>query len=265
MANKTYTVRVPVGTPDIGSEAVAEWLEAYLASPRDLAPDPGAGERSLRLSLDKEKVEQGAHVVDAPEATFLRRLLASNATLPPAQQQSGAKEEPRPKSPVLKGSLKLQPNQARPLVQAFESGQSFLIRRAFRVPQAVQAAAFTEQERAELSALTCETLNRRAPRALVENGDLFALATKLLAVEFRTIEQVRKEAEHRRKQADARKGLPQPGSEAQSESRATPSVPASRAREGHPLVAMVPFEPRKQESPEGESLDSLPYPPGYLG
>ncbi len=104
MANKTYTVRVPLGTPDIGSEAVAQWLEAYLASPRDLSPDPGAGERSLRLSLDKEKVEQCAQVADEPEATFLRRLLASNATLPPAQQQPTAKDEPRPKSPVLKGA-----------------------------------------------------------------------------------------------------------------------------------------------------------------
>lgn len=264
MANKTYTVRVPVGTPDIGSEAVAQWLEAYLASPRDLAHDPGAGERSLRLSLDKEKVEQSAHVADEPEATFLRRLLASNATLSPAQQQA-PKDEPRPKSPILKGALKVQPDQARPLVQAFESGQSFLIRRAFRVPQAVQAAAFTEQERQELSALTCEALNRRAPRALVENGDLFALATKLFAVEFRTIEQVRKEAEHMRQQAATQKGLPQSGPAAQNESPASASVPASRARKEHPLAAMAPFGPAKPESPEGESLDSLPYPPGYIG
>ena len=60
MSTKTYTVRVPAGTPDISSEDVAAWLDAQLGSNAPLAADPGAGERSLRLSLDKEKVEQAA-------------------------------------------------------------------------------------------------------------------------------------------------------------------------------------------------------------
>ncbi len=70
IAMKTYTVRVPVGTLDRGSSAVAQWLEEYLASPHELAADPGAGTQSLRLSRDKEKVEQGASTAVNPKRLF---------------------------------------------------------------------------------------------------------------------------------------------------------------------------------------------------
>lgn len=87
------------------------------------------------------------------------------------------------------------------MVRAFEAGQSYVIRRAFGVPQAVEAAAFTEQEREELSVSTCEALNRRALQALVENIDLVGLATTLIAIESRKIEQVQAVAEHLRQSA----------------------------------------------------------------
>jgi hypothetical protein len=203
MSSKTYTVRVPVGTPDIGSDAVTQWLEANLASPSELATDPGAGERSLRLSLDREKVEQAARAAGEPEATFLRRLIATNVALPQEEKQQEQKDEARPKTLVLRGALKLSPDQVRPVVRAFEAAQSYLIRRAFGVPQAVEAAAFTEQEREELGVSTCEVLNRRAPRALVENIDLVGLATTVIAIESRKIEQVQAVAEYLRQQRAA--------------------------------------------------------------
>ena len=82
MSTKTYTVRVPAGTPDISSEDVSAWLDAQLDSNAPLTADPGAGERSLRLSLDKGKVEQAARSAVEPEATFLRRLIATTVAMP---------------------------------------------------------------------------------------------------------------------------------------------------------------------------------------
>jgi hypothetical protein len=90
--SKTYTIRIPAGTPDISSEDVGAWLEAQLASGKHLATDPGAGERMLRLSLEQEKVKAAAQNLGEPEAVFLRRLIASNVRVPeepPSQRRSG--------------------------------------------------------------------------------------------------------------------------------------------------------------------------------
>jgi hypothetical protein len=120
MSTKTYTVRVPTGTPDTTSDHVSQWLESHLASPTDLASDPGAGEHLLRLSLDREKVAQGAHSADEPEATFLRRLIATNVVMPQEEQEE-SKTQARPRAPVLKGALKLRPDQIRPVVRGLEA------------------------------------------------------------------------------------------------------------------------------------------------
>jgi len=199
MSTKTYTVRVPTNAPDITSDNVSQWLESHLASSTDLAHDPGAGERSLRLSLERERVAQGALSADEPEATFLRRLIATNVAIPQEEQEE-SKTQARPRAPVLKGALKLRPDQIRPVVRSLEAAQSYAIRQAFQVPEAVEAAAFTEQERDELSVATCEVLNRRAPQVLVENIDLVGLATTVIAIESRKIEQVQAVAEYLRQQ-----------------------------------------------------------------
>ena len=212
MSTKTYTVRVPAGTPDISSEDVAAWLDAQLGSNAPLAADPGAGERSLRLSLDKEKVEQAARsAVNASPA-------GNTVAKPQEEKQHEQKDEARPKTPVLKGALKLRPDQVCPVVRAFEAGQSYVIRQAFGVPQAVEAAAFTEEEREELSVSTCEVLNRRAPRALVENIDLVGLATTVIAIESRKIEQVQAVAEYLRQQ-QAQNAAQEPGSQQEPEAQ----------------------------------------------
>lgn len=250
MPNKTYTVRVPSGAPDIGSEAVAQWLDSHSASPAELAPDPGAGERSLRLSLEREKVEQAARAAGEAEATFLRRLIATNAALSPQEekQQHEHKDEAKPKPPVLKGKLSLRPDQVRPVVRAYESGQSLVLRRAFGVPQAVEAAAFTEAEREELSVSACEVLNRRAPRKLVENIDLVALASTVLAIESRKIEQVKAVAEQLRRERSQKPTARDNASEQNSTSTAIPQVKAA--------VRPRSFEKRETVTQEGQSLES---------
>lgn len=196
MATKTFTVRVPQGAPEITSEQAAQWLET--TPPDKLATDPGAGERTLRLSLDAHTVKASAKAAGEPEATFLRRLIATNVRVP---EEVDKPEVPKPKSPVLKGALRLQPEQVRALVLVIEAGQSYLIRKSFHVPPdpaVLQAAAYTEEESDQLSIAACEALNRRAPRWLVENVDLVGLATTLIAIESRKIEAVQAIAERYR-------------------------------------------------------------------
>jgi len=191
MAKKTYTVRVAASAPDITSEQAASWLQEQLASNTALAADPGAGERSLRLSLDSDQVRQGAQATSEPEATFLRRLIASHVPLAAEPRETGElKAEPKPT--VLKGPFKLSADQVMPVVHIFEFVQSAAIRNAFHAgPEAIAAAAFSEDERKQLAVSVAEVANRRVPRRLVENIDLVGLAGSLLAIELRKIEAVR--------------------------------------------------------------------------
>jgi hypothetical protein len=202
--NKSYTVRIPQNAPGITSDQVAGWLDAYLAAGGELTIDPGAGERSLRLSLDREKVEQSAREAGEPEAVLLRRLIASHVTVP-QEQREVAEPEARPKPLVLKGAGKLRPDQVRPLVRAVEAGQSFLIRKTFAVEhisEAADAARFTEEEREHLSIAATEVINRRAPSVVVENIDIIGLATTVIAIEAEKIDRVHAIAERmRQKQA----------------------------------------------------------------
>jgi hypothetical protein len=196
MSSKTYTVRVPAGTPDVTSEDVGAWLDAQLASGGPLAADPGAGERTLRLSFEQDKVKAAAQAVGEPEAVFLRRLIGSNVRVPEERHEAEAK----PKAPVLRGSLRLRAEQAKPLVRVYEGVQSLVIRRVMDAPEAVQEASFTEEERDFLAAATVEVLNRRAPQSLVENIDLIGLASTLVSVEFAKVEAVQEVAERKRQQ-----------------------------------------------------------------
>lgn len=221
MPNKTFTVRVSQDAPDITSNNVAEWLAAYLAAPAELGPDPGAGGRSLRLSLDRKHVERGADAASEPEAVFLRRLIATHVRVPQEEKEVEEREErpeARLRAPVLRGTLKLRSEQIRPVIHLVEAGQSYVLRQAFRLPPhpaVFQAAAYTEEERDQLSAASCEVLNRRAPRALVENIDLVGLVTTLVAIESRKIEAVQAVAENFHKLRQEARPVTQPRAEAQ--------------------------------------------------
>jgi hypothetical protein len=204
MSRKTYTVRAPAATPEVGSENACAWLDAQLASGGPLAVDPGAGERTLRLSLEQDKVKAGADAAGEAEAVFLRRLIASNVRVPEEPKEPEAK----PKAPVLRGALRLRAEQAKPLVRVYEGVQSFVIRRAMSAPEAVREASFTEEERDFLAAATVEVLNRRAPQRLVENIDLVGLASTLISIEFAKIEAVQEVAERKRRQNEIEKQQP---------------------------------------------------------
>lgn len=200
MSSKTYTVRVPLGTPDVTGETVATWLDAQLSSNAPLAADPGAGERTFRLSLDQDKVEAGAQVTGEPVAVFLRRLIASQVPVPGEPDKPELEAKPKPL--VLKGANRLRAEQVMPAVRLLEAGQSFVIRRALRSPEAVQEAAYTDEERDLLAASGAELLNRRAPRQLVENIDIVGFGVTLIAIEVKKIEAVQAVAERKRQQAE---------------------------------------------------------------
>jgi hypothetical protein len=188
--SKTFTIRMSKDAPDVSSDQVAAWVEDQSESRRELAADPGAGERSLRLSLDKQAVEQGARIAGEPEATFLRRLIATNIPLP-QEKPEATEDKARPKATVLKGAMRLRPDQVRPVVRVLEAGQAYAIRRALRLPLAAettQATTYTEEERDRLSSVSAEVINRRAPAWLIENGDVFAFLTEIAAIETRKIE-----------------------------------------------------------------------------
>ena len=57
MSTKTYTVKVSKDAPNFSAEQIAGWLDEQIASNAALAPDPGSGEKSLRLTLERAKVE----------------------------------------------------------------------------------------------------------------------------------------------------------------------------------------------------------------
>jgi hypothetical protein len=198
MAAKTYTVRVPAGTPDVASEDAAAWLDNQLSSSAPLAADPGAGERTLRLSLDQDRVKTGAKAAGEPEAVFLRRLIASNVQVPegPDKQEPEAK----PKALVLRGPARLRTEQMMPVVRMYETAQSYVIRKALKAPEAVREAAFSEEERDLLATGTAEVLNRRAPEQLVQNIDILGLGLTVLAIEAKKIEAVQAVAERKRQQ-----------------------------------------------------------------
>src|SRR5262252_4172945 len=128
MPSKSYSVRIAAKSPEVSSEQVVQLLDAFLASPAELGPDPGAGDRTLRLSLDADQVKTGAKAVGEAEAVFLRRLIAGNVQVP-AEGAVTQEFEPTPKALVLKGSLKLRQEQIRPLISLVDAGQSFALRR----------------------------------------------------------------------------------------------------------------------------------------
>jgi hypothetical protein len=189
---KTFTVRISEAAPTVTSEQVGQWLDKYSDS-RDLSPDPGPGDKSLRLSLDGDRVKECAEAAGETEAGFLRRLIGSNVDI----TEQGKKHEPeaKPTSPVLKGTFKLRQEQIRPLVSVVDAGQSFLLRKLPPEPEVLRAAAYSEVEKDQLAAASVELVNRRAPKVLVENADIAAVLSTLLSIELGKIERLRSLAE----------------------------------------------------------------------
>lgn len=205
MPTKSFSIRISQSAPDVTAEQAAVWLAAHVAEGGSLALDPGAGEKTLRLSLDAGLVKQAAKAAGEPEATFLRRLIASNATISP---ESAPATEAKPKAPILRGSLKLRAEQVRPLVSAYGQTQSFLIRKALKAPDAAREAGLTPDETDHLAANVMEVVNRRAPAALVERIDLIGLGLDLVSISWQKVDAVRDFVARRQKQQARQQAAP---------------------------------------------------------
>ena len=82
---ETYTVKVPPQWAGINSSRAREWLRSYFVHPVELLPDPGGGDRVLRLTLDERMVVALSRRSGDVPAIALRRLLAAHIReLPPA-------------------------------------------------------------------------------------------------------------------------------------------------------------------------------------
>lgn len=206
MPSKSFSVRIAQDAPDVDSAQVAAWVDEQTAAKAVLAPDPGPGDKTIRLSLDGDRVKAAAKDAREPEAVFLRRLIASNVTVPTERGEDGAK----PKALVLRGNLRLRQEQLRPLVGAYDGAQSFIIRRSLRCPEAEREAGMTETERDRLAAGFTEVLNRRAPQKLVAHIDLAGLALEAASIAFQKIDAVKAAAARKRKQQEVQQPTPQP-------------------------------------------------------
>lgn len=197
MPSKTYSVRVSQSV-DADSDALSGWINEVLSAGEvSLAPDPGPGPKTLRLSADAEKVTQGAKAAGENETVFLRRLIASRVRVVEEKER----EKLRPKALVLPRELRVSAEQLEPLVAGFDGLQSFLLSRVVRAPEARTAARMLPDERADLSRTTASLVNRRCPQWLAENIDLLGAALQVASIESHVIARAYEASAERRKAA----------------------------------------------------------------
>lgn len=198
MATKTYTVRVSQSAPEFTSEQVATWLVEQLASGGPLNSDPGPGDKNVRVTLEKDQVEQAKRAANETEdAVFLRRLIATRVGLESEKVQK-MEEKPKPHPIVLPPRLRMSSEQLTPVVAGYDHIQAFAISRALKTPEAMAAARMTGEERGQIAAAATEVLNRRAPKIIVENMDVIGLVSLLAAIEFKKIDAAKAIAERKR-------------------------------------------------------------------
>lgn len=251
-ASKSYSVRVAESAPELTSEHVSAWLDEQLTSRGPLTPDPGAGDKTLRLALPREKVEQAAKTAGENDASFLRRLVATRAGLKPEERPESKEEKPRVKEMEVPRALRLQAEQLRPAVAAYDTTQAWLISMAMRAPEAKAAARFTPEEREQLAGATVEVLNRRASAWpwLVQNLDLVNFGLLLTSIELQKIDAAAEVAKRLRaargeqpaRAAAMRQAERQNGQPADLKPKARPVGDLCAAREcGEPAVPGVGY------------------------
>jgi len=80
---KTYTFRVPDNLRrDLDSPAMRVWLADFLAQPRALPPDPGAGEDRVSLTLPTQLVAAVARILRCSSSSALRRVAVDRSGAP---------------------------------------------------------------------------------------------------------------------------------------------------------------------------------------
>jgi hypothetical protein len=177
---KPFSIRVEQKFSEVGSDSVAAWLRQTLESGSPLAADPGAGEVTLRLSLDENQVEQLSQRENEKPAVALRRLIATRAPSLPAQTKVAA-EKPEEKSaldaellppkPELPRRMQLVAEDLLPVAKLIAAGERALLRWEMKIPKNVHLPEDDAADRA-LADASAAVVNSRAPAVFTRNGDL---------------------------------------------------------------------------------------------
>jgi hypothetical protein len=207
---KTFSIRVQQKFSGAESDSVAAWLRQTLESGSPLAADPGAGEVTLRLSLDENQVQQLCQRESEKPAVALRRLIATRAPSLPAQTEFAA-EKPEEKSALdaellppkseLPRRMQLVGEDVLPLVKLLAVGERALLRWQLKIPKEAHLPEDDASDRA-LAEASAMVLNSRAPAVFTRNGDVVKFSLVFIRHAWSSYEIAEKYArEHAKEQA----------------------------------------------------------------
>jgi hypothetical protein len=201
MPSRDYKIRVAVKVPEATSEAVSGWLDEALAGDGKLAVDPGAGPELIGFRLDAAKVVELANKKRERVPVVLRRLIATHATLPPAEREektSGAVAAELLPDKVLPIKQSYRAEDMLSFVRGLDKGLALAYRRVYGLAE-LPAAATPEEDR-ELAGAMAEAVNRRAPKWLIENADLAKLCVAAMRWGMAQTDELDREVKQRKRQ-----------------------------------------------------------------
>lgn len=178
MAQRAYKIRMASNVAEATSANVTSWLEKAIEDGGRLSPDPGAGPELVSLTLDPEKVIALANKKRERVPVVLRRLIATNVNLPPAEREedgksAGAAAAELLPDKVLPMKLAYKPEDMLPIVKGLDKGMAVAYRRIYGLKE-LETAQTVEEDR-DLAAAMAECANRRSPEWLIKNADLAKL------------------------------------------------------------------------------------------
>jgi hypothetical protein len=195
MGLREFKVRITKAPSEASSENVRAWVaEALADNSKRLASDPGAGEEKLTLRVDSEQITELANRKQERIPVLLRRVIASHVTIPDAEKgekkSAAAVAADLIPDRVLPLKLRYDETDFIPIVESMDSGLAMAYRRIYKIKD-IETARTPEADR-KLAVAMAECVNRRSPKWLLENADLFRLLTSSLRWSFAQTEALEK-------------------------------------------------------------------------
>jgi hypothetical protein len=209
---KPFSIRVEQKFSGAESNSVAAWLQQTLEGGSPLAADPGAGEVTLRLSLDENQVQQLCQRESEKPAVALRRLIATRAPSPPVQTEFTAEEHERksaseaellPPQSQLPRRMQLIGEDVLPIAKLFAAGERRLLRWQFGIPKSADLPGDDTADRA-LADAVATVANGRAPAVFSRNADLVKLTLVITRHAWSSYELAEKYAREHAKDQEGR-------------------------------------------------------------
>lgn len=207
MGARQFKVRMTVSPAEANSENVRAWIEEALAdNSKRLAADPGPGPERVTLSVDGEQVAELANRKRERIPVLLRRLIATHITIPDADPEKPSKADAAAESipdRILPLKLRYEETDFLPIVETMDAGLAMAYRRIYAL-KGIETQRTPESDR-KLAVAMAECVNRRSPKWLLENADLFRLLVSSIRWGFAQTEALEKavaEEKARRKAAE---------------------------------------------------------------